>query len=228
MTDETKCGYPDATPYFNDFEYNGYRVIVTSGVPEHETGEANKKENCERWSYILLPLNPTKRSEAKQSNMGAMGWCVDGGTFYDVRSDPSGLTAEYNEGWSLDDCNGHSTGFGEYHYHLPPLCTDYFIDGSCSTIGWYKDGYEVRGLCDVDDEELLSCYELTEGATGEYFSDYFYNQTAYDAGDCHLDDANGYDFDDGYAYVMSTDFPYVPPYFYGTTLGSACSLDWST
>ena len=37
-TDSDACE-SSATSYYEEFEYNGYRVLITSGVPSHEAEE---------------------------------------------------------------------------------------------------------------------------------------------------------------------------------------------
>ena len=49
--------------------------------------------------------------------MGAVGYIFSGGTYFDARSDPSGASAIYNEGDSLDPYYGHSNNALQYHYH---------------------------------------------------------------------------------------------------------------
>jgi hypothetical protein len=56
-------------------------------------------------------------------------------------------------------------------------------------------------------------------------SDYSYNSTAYSAGSCHLDKANGYTFSDGtYGYVMVSTNYYVPYYYAGSKVATICGF----
>ena len=88
-------------------------------------------------------------------------------------------------------------------------------------VGWFRDGFPIYGRCnDADDNELLSCYDLT-GADGDNMSDYTYTNDA----DCQLDAANGYTFPDGsYGYLTTSNLPYVPPYYAGDGLASICGF----
>merc|ERR1712142_512836 len=65
------CGdAADAESYYETYVYNGKRVIITSGSPNHaaegnrkmllDDGELNPNTRCSRWQYAILPLNPTK------------------------------------------------------------------------------------------------------------------------------------------------------------------------
>ena len=221
MTDNTSCE-ANANSYFEVFEYGSYRVIVSSGVPYHDwSTQSTPNEVCEKWQYVALPLNATISANGPfESRLGTESWAISGGVFFNYASNSSGATAWYWEGSTLDDCNGHANGGNSYHYHLAPAGVS-CIDGSgdpdrCITVGWHKDGFELKGICGVNGTELLSCYELIDPTDpGSMFDQYYWNEANYTAGGCHLDIANGYTFSDGYAYVLSNEFPYTPPYYYG-------------
>jgi hypothetical protein len=55
-------------------------------------------------------------------------------------------------------------------------------------------------------------------------SEFYYDTAGYNAGTCHLDMANGYNFSDGYGYVIVSTNYYVPYYYAGTTLASVCGF----
>ena len=74
------------------------------------------------WQYALLPLNPTKGSSFRISNMGTVGWISSGGVIYNHLSNPDGSLAAYEEIESLDSCGGHSDPSKQYHYHLVMCC----------------------------------------------------------------------------------------------------------
>ena len=46
-----------------------------------------------------------------------IGLATTGGTFYNDLSSTDGDLALYNEGITLDSCNGHSSSDNQYHYH---------------------------------------------------------------------------------------------------------------
>lgn len=233
VVDNTTCE-ENATSYIEVFEYGSYRVIVSSGVPYHDwSTQSTPNDICTRWQYVALPLNPSISSDGPyDSTLGANSWAISGGVFFNYASNNDGDTAWYNEGKTLDTCHGHANQDNEYHYHMTPAGSD-CIDGAgdpdqCITVGWHRDGFELKGICGVGGTELLSCYALINSADeGSNFDQYYWNEANYTAGGCHLDIANGYTFDDGYAYVLSNDFPFTPAYFYGAEgLGRqiACSL----
>jgi hypothetical protein len=236
----TKCG-TNGTSYYKSFTYNGKRVIIVSGIPDHsaETGQikANPNTRCERWQFMSIPINPTKSSTATSTSMGSIGMAVTGGVFYNDLSSTSGALALPNEGTTLDACFGHSDQSKAYHYHANINCTS---AGSatgannasrCLQIGYYNDGVPVYGFCkNSNGVQFTSCYSLnstastttvtTAGGTytvGSYNSNYYYNTAAYTAGTCNLDKANGaiHPTTGLYSYFTTTGYPWVPIYYYG-------------
>jgi hypothetical protein len=92
------------------------------------------------------------------------------------------------------------------------------VSSTCTKIGYMIDGVPLYGYCQNSaGTQLKTCYTLTSGQRGDYWSQYYYDTAAYAAGTCHLDINNGYTFPDGsYGYVMTADVPYVPPGVLGT------------
>lgn len=137
-------------------------------------------------------------------------------------------------GQQLDFCSGHATNDCVYHYSAYPSCVQGYV-GNCGLIGYLYDGLPVLSTCKINGVTLKSCYTLKEGEAGTKTSHYDYD----DSGNCHLDMANGYDFNDGdiawlqsrgvalstvknfngYAYVMTENYPWMMPGFYGTQWG---------
>merc|ERR1711963_255652 len=116
ISSSSSCG-DSAQGYYETFEYNGQRVIISSGAPSHEaenelyisSGRFNPNRRCERWQYAVVPLNPTKASSYRESNLGTVGWVESGGVIYNHLSSPTGSLAVYYEIDTLDVCGGHSS-----------------------------------------------------------------------------------------------------------------------
>ena len=142
VTTGSSCG-DSAESYYREFEYNGRRVVVANGIPDHEAEHdqyfVNPNTRCERWTYMSLPLSPSLASSAISTDMGVTGLAVTGGTFYNHLSSPMGDVAMYNEGTSLDSCTGHSSSDGQYHYHANILCDQEAADpDTCKLIGYMR------------------------------------------------------------------------------------------
>merc|ERR1719154_125910 len=237
----TNCG-DDATSYYKEFEYNDKRVIISSGVPDH-TAETdaivtNPNTRCETWTYVSLPIDPTKDDTADTvTGLGVIALAVTGGTFFNYLSNPDGSVALYNEGQSLDSCMGHSNEASQYHYHANILCSD---AGSatgasdadeCVLVGYMRDGVPVYGYCkDSYGVQYTSCYTVVSGsntatittAGGDFtaadnISDYEYDQDAFDAGTCNLDKGSGaiHPTTGQYSYFLTADYPWTPIYYFG-------------
>ena len=52
-TDDTACSTDASDSYYEDFEYNGYRYIITNGLPDHDSEENNLADDH--------TLNPNRR-----------------------------------------------------------------------------------------------------------------------------------------------------------------------
>merc|ERR1711963_155456 len=245
------CG-DDAMGYYETFEYNGNRVIIVSGAPDHDAeselfvdgGRFNPNTRCERWQYSVVPLNPVKSTSTDWSSydkypyygMGVYGYATSGGTFFDTRSSPTGDTAWNNEIDTLDTCMGHSNEALQYHYHGVPYCipNDTWLADDpevCQFVGYMLDGFPVYGRCQhTNGDELESCWTSTS-SDPSHLSDYTYGSTA-SGNPCYLDEANGYKFTDGqtsdgyvgYAYVTTTEFSGVPIGFMGSEFGDICGF----
>jgi len=232
VTSDTCGDAADAESYYETYVYNGKRVIITSGSPNHAAeqnrgllwgshGYWNPNTRCSIWQFAVLPLNPTK-SYYRESGMGTVGFVESGGVIFNHLSAPDGSLAMYYEEETLDSCYGHSTKSKQYHYHAIPTCvpkdTNLANDASqCYHLGYMLDGFPVYGRCAQDGVELKSCYVLTPGEDGDNFSDYYFDANA----DCDLDEANGYTFPDGsYGYILTENFATTPTGYYGSTIDS--------
>merc|ERR1719295_2352634 len=71
VTSDTCGDAADAESYYETYVYNGKRVIITSGSPNHAAeqnrgllwgshGYWNPNTRCSIWQFAVLPLNPTK------------------------------------------------------------------------------------------------------------------------------------------------------------------------
>jgi hypothetical protein len=114
------CGYNSSYSYYSSFTYNGYNVVITSGLPGYPTSDDSTKSNgntrCQYWKFLKFSSSPTKTSTLTYV-MSTTGYAVSGGHFYNELSSPNGSLAISYEGISLDSCYGHADSSGIYHYH---------------------------------------------------------------------------------------------------------------
>jgi len=195
-----------------EYEADGYRYIISNSIPDHGTTEydeghaANPNDACENLVYLNVSANPTLTGYV-DNGMGVIGIAVTSGFFYNPLSNPTGVddVAVLMEGESFDTCNGHADQSCHYHYHDDVSCVSDSSD--CPLVGYLLDGVAVYGYCTIDDVQLLSCYKQTSG-DGDSSDDYEWAESD----DCHLDENNGYSFEDGsYGYVLTDSYPYTPP-----------------
>jgi len=248
VTSSSVCGGDPETSYFKDFRYNGNRVVIANGIPDHEAEHdqlvTGPNTRCERWQFMVLPINPGKGS-ISSTGLGSIGLATTAGQFFNHLSNPDGSLALANEGRTLDSCFGHSAGAGQYHYHANINCTNAgSASGAndpdqCIHIGYYLDGVPVYGFCkDSNGNQMSACYSLVDGSAtsdvtvsdGNTYTvggnevDYQFDPTL---DGCNLDEANGaiHPTTGEYSYFTTTGYPWIPIYYYGDGgVSSLCSL----
>jgi len=224
VSSNSNCG-SNATGFYYSFEYNGSRIVISSGAPDHraeyDQEVTNPNTRCERWQYAILDLDPAVASTAGASfNMGTTGWIISGGVVFDYRSEVDGSMAYYYEGDTLDPCYGHSDVDDQYHYHETPDCISGSTNTSaCEFLGYMDDGFTVYGQCST----YQSCWVLKSGEDGDNMSDYYYDYASYKNGSCGLDKCGGRTVDGTYAYYFTDAVPYVPKCRMGTE-GTVCGF----
>ncbi|XP_068238726.1 collagen alpha-1(III) chain-like isoform X2 [Palaemon carinicauda] len=215
------CG-KNLDPVFQIEEDGEWRILITNGLPNHTYGvgaeQDNPNEACVHNSYMKVPKNPTVGS-FQSSGMGPVGIALSGAFFYNHLSTPNGDVAKEVEGASFDSCSGHADPQCRYHYHMVPKCLD--PDNTCKLVGYMMDGIPVYSYCTIDGVRLRSCYKQVSG-DGTNQSHYEYSPDD----QCHLDEANGYDFggSKGYGYVFSENYPFIMRGFMGSQVYSICSV----
>ena len=248
-----------------DQHVNGYptqQIIQTNGIPIHPM-EPYPDGGWPAETYIgnIIDINGYTAQDFAAAASGTCPFCTKfqlpkyaekGTQFWELEPDVdvgiSTFTGAYlyNHyhgtddvavqlyGTQLDYCSGHATNDCVYHYSAYPSCVQGYV-GNCGLIGYLYDGLPVLSTCKINNVELSSCYKLKEGSDGTKTSHYDFDED----GNCHLDMANGYDFDEGdiswlqgrgvalstiknfngYAYVMTNNYPWMMPGFYGTQWG---------
>ena len=130
-------------------------------------------------------------------------------------------------GFAVDSHNAHAQPDGTYHYHGSPMALFADDDSQNSpVIGFAADGFPIVGSY-FDDQggirKVRSSYRLKLGSRpsgagdpggnydGTYRDDYEYVEALGD-----LDECNGMTVNEGYAYYVTTNYPYVLACFSGT------------
>ena len=91
-------------------------------------------------------------------------------------------------------------------------------------LGYALDGFPVYGFSqNTAGETLKSCWKTTLSSP-TMVTDFTYDTAGYAAGTCHLDQANGYTFSDGYGYVTTAEPYYVPYKYSGTSWAKICGF----
>lgn len=159
---------------------NGMLHYVSDGLPNHErqaeyalpnggvrvpdassaTAEADPTV-AQQYDYTI-PLTPVKAATPTSTSLGVIGVMISGASLFNpYEGDGSTVATQSNffvlnaageEVWFLDDCGGHPTPMGQYHYHALPKCVTATIDeagGPSHIIGIAFDGYPIYGDRDI-------------------------------------------------------------------------------
>lgn len=116
-----------------------------------------------------IPLVPTKAVKPTSTNLGTIGVMISGAALFNPYEGDgttvamaSNFTVKNTAGESvafLDDCNGHPTPMGTYHYHALPPCVTAMVDvanGPSHIIGVAFDGFPIYGDRDVNGKQLTA------------------------------------------------------------------------
>ena len=136
-------------------------------VPGASTATAGADPTVAQSYDYSIPLTPTKADEPTSTSLGVIGVMISGaGLFNPYEGDGSTVAtasnfsvknADGDDVWFLDDCAGHPTPMGQYHYHALPKCVTAQVDtatGPSHIIGIAFDGYPIYGDRDIDGKQL--------------------------------------------------------------------------
>ncbi|XP_035686860.1 uncharacterized protein LOC118423059 [Branchiostoma floridae] len=124
-------------------------TIVSNAIPDHATPVYPNPENpfpiVPQNVQITIPKNPQVANHSTCLNMGAVGVAINGVPIYN----PFSLECrDANVYEVLDQCDGHPSPQGEYHYHIHPDCV---FDGTSThsqIVGVAADGFAIYGPVD--------------------------------------------------------------------------------
>ncbi|XP_011680344.2 uncharacterized protein LOC105445904 [Strongylocentrotus purpuratus] len=174
-------------------EHNDDTYVVTSnGVPDHTAGLFAIRKDAVgilvQDFEFFIPKNPTSSNAKYELPMGPVGLALNGVALFNPYSN-EGTDAVVTEAATFDECDGHPTPMGIYHYHSSPFCVFSDRDNVPSTIiGVALDGFPIYGPNDENGNEL-------------YTAD--------------LDVCHGRYVDGNYRYHITEDFPYILGCFHG-------------
>lgn len=214
-------------------EVKGKRIIVSNGIPNHETGQFPNRGNpnsisAQRYEFRMT-LTPKPAAKPVPAIHASFGVAVNGVPF-------EAGTAEFWNGdraWNyeaksgkidlgLDQNDAHVQPGGEYHYHGMPtgLITALGGDSKMLLIGWAADGFPIYSSGAA--QKMRSSYQLKKGqrprgnrGPGGDYDGTFTADYEYVAGSGDLDDCNGRvgitpEYPQGiYHYFITDTFPYL-------------------
>jgi hypothetical protein len=138
-------------------------VMIPSANTAYAAADPTKAQN---YSFSI-PLQPTKNSSPTSTSLGAIGVMISGAVLFNPYEGDgktvaklSNFTVKNAKGQDvafLDDCNGHPTPMGTYHYHALPPCVTSQVDtsdGPSHLIGVAFDGYPIYGDRALDGSKI--------------------------------------------------------------------------
>ena len=137
--------------------------------PTVATSHAGPDPSVAQNYEFKIPLNPKKAISPTLTDLGVVGAMISGAPLFNpyefdqatvaMQSNFSVKNAAGIDVWFLDDCAGHPTPFGEYHYHALPKCITAKIDGPSGPshiLGIALDGYPIYGDRDIDGKKITA------------------------------------------------------------------------
>ena len=161
------------------------------GLPNHPTMKVNPNDPVVQDFMVDLPENPVPNDEETCLTSGAIGWTIHGVALYNPFTIEGHNAVEGDNAELFDECQGHPSPVGTYHYHqLPDNCV--FPDADTSVHGIARDGFPIYGPYKEDGSEVQ---------------------------ESDLDKCHGRCGEDGkYRYHMTKTYPYIMGCFRGTPM----------
>ncbi|XP_052760270.1 uncharacterized protein LOC128203056 [Mya arenaria] len=171
---------------------NNTITIKHHGYPNHtfEGGWGNNPNTASHQNYSFnIPKHATVSETPACVKLGAIGLSLSGAAFYNPYTGQGNNAVEGDCAETFDDCSGHPSANGAYHYHKLPACIYTGDDLRNKFLGVAFDGYPIYGPMDGNGHNL---------ATSD------------------LDECHGHiDSDGRYKYRATTDFPYLLGCYHG-------------
>lgn len=148
---------------------NGEYALPNTGVqvPTSATAHAGADPTVAQSYDASITLKPTKAAGTTSTSLGVIGYMISGASLFNpYEGDASTVATASNfsvknssgdDVYFLDDCSGHPTPMGQYHYHALPKCVTSEVDrtnGPSHVIGIALDGYAIYGDRDVSGKEV--------------------------------------------------------------------------
>lgn len=131
-------------------------------VPTAETAHAVADPTKAQSYDFKIPVDPRKASTTTSTSLGVIGVMISGAALFNpyegdgsTVATASNFTVKDSSGNDvafLDDCSGHPTPMGQYHYHALPACVTATVDtsgGPSHLIGIAFDGFPIYGDRDL-------------------------------------------------------------------------------
>ena len=166
---------------------NGKIIYKSDGIPNHKRNAmyalpnngvmmptaltayaGNDPTVAQNYDYPIT-TKPQKAKATTPTSLGVIGVMISGAALFNPFEVDNNTVAKKsnfaikdsngNDVFFLDDCNGHPTPMGQYHYHALPKCVTQTVDivnGPSHIIGIAFDGYPIYGNMDIDGKQIIA------------------------------------------------------------------------
>jgi len=174
--DNVSVSFADGTLRFvsdglPDHERQAEYAVPTAGVqvPDASSAVAMADPTVAQNYDFTITTTPVLADEPTSTSLGTIGVMISGAALFNpyegdgsTVATASNFTVTNASGQSvafLDDCNGHPTPMGSYHYHALPTCITETIDdegGASHILGVAFDGFPIYGDRALDGSQLTA------------------------------------------------------------------------
>lgn len=127
------------------------KILTATGIPDHDNGPFPSHWNPnivteQDWRFVV-PAKPEYAARTTRlPQLGPIGIAVNGVALFNPYNRDGDDAVSGSRRERFDDCRGHPTEFGAYHYHQYSRCVIEEKPGRHSGIfGWSLDGFPVHG-----------------------------------------------------------------------------------
>ena len=198
----------------------GLLVVETDGVPVHNVSSRGRHQMRPHNQTFYIPLQPQMADQPSEVPvLGPIAITVTGVVIFSPNTAPDFNWSDAAEIGLLDDCNGHVSPHGHYHYHGAPACPFAQTEEGAqaareraetgpAVATWEGQviGYAFDGFPILQDNTQTSSWQLADEAIEPAWE-----RNAFMERSGSLDQCNGMyrgPNSTDYAYVVTANFPY--------------------
>eukprot|EP01084_Bolivina_argentea_P212434 361111_1 len=189
---QTSCDIDGHSASYTETIIDDQRNIISSGCPNHDNTCLGKPGVCTDQGISLgitqtvqfpkdvnIPaypcINDVPDGVGSTCIGGDIGIMLNGVSLFSQTAGGAecedAISAEFT---TFNQCGGHSTGAGQFHYHLAPACLIYQLhdhgtinknNQHSPQLGWSYDGFPIYGPHGINGEYIYKCSDTRAAQT---------------------------------------------------------------